>query len=412
MGKLKVATIGFGGRGRSITNGFLHHSDEAEFVACVEPVDEVRNKCIEDFGISEDMAFTNYDDFFAKGLIADILIIATMDVLHHDPVMKAMELGYKNIILEKPIALSLEECKDVVYTAEKLGVNMAICHVLRYDPFFRRLKEVIDSGVIGEVKTIHHIEGAGFMNYVHSFVRGHMSNTEISAPFVIQKTCHDFDLFVFLTGKKFKRVSSFGSLSWFKEENAPKGAGTRCVVDCKCKDECIYDAERMYGNDKGSYISAILREGGYADLDTCLRTTDYGRCVYRCNNDVCDNQVVNIEFDDNTTGSLTISGFDSGRRMSISGVKGRIEAHLHKMIIMVEEHATGKVTEINVRAEMGDALNHSKQDVLMARSFLDVIKNNAPAVSSVLDSLESHLGCFAAEMSRLEGRMIDIDSLR
>lgn len=412
MEKLKVATIGFGGRGASITNAFLKYSDEVDFVACVEPRAEVRNKCAEDFGIKKDMLFDNFHDFFEKGVIADILVITTMDYLHYEPAMKAMNVGYKNIILEKPIALSLEECKEIIYTAEEKGVNMAICHVLRYDPFFVKLKEVVDSGVIGEVMNIQHTEGAGHIHYTHSFVRGHMSNTETSAPFIMQKCCHDFDLLVYLLGKRFKKVSSFGKLTYFKEENAPEGSGTRCTVDCKCQDECIYDAKKIYENDKGSYVKALIKEGGFKDIDTALKTTCYGRCVYKCGNDVCDHQVVNIEFEDNITASLTVSGFDSGRRTEIGGTRGRIEANHWKKTIMIEDHMTGKVTEIKLEQNNVDMINHMSQDIIMERNFLDVIKNNAKKVTPIGESLESHLACFAAEIARMEDRVVYIDELR
>ena len=408
-----LATIGFGGRGKALTKAFLSQNDAVKLIAVVEPRAEIRRKCMEDYAIAPDMAFTDYDAFFEKGVTADILIVATMDVLHHDPAVKAMKLGYRNIVLEKPIAVTLEECKDIVNTAIAHDVNMAVCHSLRYDPFWTKLKEVIDSGIIGKIMNIQHVEGAGFMNYVHSFVRGHMRNTELSAPLIMQKSCHDFDMLVYLTGKKYKRVSSFGELTYFKEENAPAGSGTMCTVDCQCADTCIYNAYNLYSCRMDSaYTDAAIREGGYRGLDYALATTDYGKCVYRCDNNVCDHQVVNIEFDDNTTGSLTVSGFDSGRRTEIGGTLGRIEANQWMETIMVENHVTGEITHFKPDPIDRDLLNHGATDLRLAENFLNVLQGRQKTITPVVESLESHLACFATEIARSENRIVSLDEVR
>ena len=251
------------------------------------------------------------------------------------------------------------------------------------------------------------------MNYVHSFVRGHMRNADLSAPLVMQKACHDFDILVYLTGKRYQNISSFGELTYFKEENAPAGSGTRCTVDCQCADTCIYNAQRLYSTKmESAFTEAAIREGGYQGLDYALENTDYGKCVFRCNNDVCDHQVVCITFDDHTTGSITVSGFDSGRRTEIGGTLGRIEANMWTETIMVENHVNGEVTYFKPDSMDRDLLNHGATDFRMAQNFLAVMEGKQEKMTPVEESLESHLACFAAEIARRENRVVSLDELR
>ena len=107
-------------------------------------------------------------------------------------------------------------------TAKEKGILLMVCHVLRYTPYFRAIRQAIDEGKIGKIQSIHHIENIGYWHFAHSYVRGNWGNVETSTPMIVAKCSHDTDIINYLLdGKKCRRISSFGSLSYFRPENAP-----------------------------------------------------------------------------------------------------------------------------------------------------------------------------------------------
>lgn len=409
MKPITFLIIGAGDRGFAYSKYSKLFPDEMKITGIAEPIKERRNKFAEEFGLSKSHIYIDYNEVFDKEKTADAVIISTPDDKHFEPAMKAIENGYA-VLLEKPISNRLEECIALNEQNKKYNGFTAVCHVLRYTTFFQKIKEIIDSGLIGEVITIEHIEGVGWWHQAHSYVRGNWNDSKKTSPMILAKSCHDMDILLWFTGKHCNKISSFGSLIHFKKENAPEGSTERCTDDCKVENECPYSALKLYMNmEKTDWpISTISNDLSYEGRIKTLKEGPYGRCVYRCNNDAVDHQVVSLEFDGGVTASFTMSAFTNpGRRIRIMGTMGEIAGD--KNMIEVTNFRNGERKKISI-SESDIKSGHGGGDFGLVSAFIKAIINNDKSyISSTLEvSLESHKMAFAAEESRVIGEVIKL----
>ncbi len=412
MEKVKVVLIGAGLRGMGYARKMAELPEKFEIVAVAEPLVTRREYVKNLFNIPSDMCFDDYKPLLDLGKIADVALICTQDRQHFEPAMKAISLKY-DLLLEKPIAPTEEECQKITDYANEMGVKVIICHVLRFTPFFITLKNIIDSGKIGKVVNIHHMESVGNIHQSHSFVRGNWGNSEKSSTMLLQKTCHDADILQWLIGKKCKRVQSFGKLTYFKEENAPEGSAERCM-DCKYKDDCRFSAKKLYleSEDKGWFRAACTGIVDATDDDVleALKTKQFGKCVYKCDNDVVDHQVVNMEFEDDIMVAFTMSCFGkSGRTISIMGTEGGITASFEKEEILVYTHDDWKEEQVPLVDEAAKN-GHGGGDVGIISSLYEIMTGTytGKSLCTISQSNENHKIVFAAEKSRLTGQVVDL----
>lgn len=418
MKKLKVILIGAGGRGTGYTNIMTKYPEKFEVIAVADPNDLRRNFIKEKHSIPDDMCFTDWTPLLDKGKIADIALIGTMDRDHLAPSLRAIDLGY-DLLLEKPIAPTPEECKQITDAAVKNNVKVVICTVLRYTDFFNTIKDIIDSGKIGKVMSINHEEGVGNEHQSHSFVRGNWGNEERSSSMLLQKSCHDMDILQWLIGKKCKKVQSFGTLSYFTEKNAPEGAPEFCVQGCPAEATCLYNAKRIYlnrSNDDCWYRAhaAKIPNPTDEDMEKIISTTNYGRCVFRCDNNVVDHQTVNILFEDDITVTFSMNAFNKGgRNIHIFGTKGELSANMEgDSAIKFYNFETMETEEINLYAKDGIGGGHGGGDDGIILDFYDYITGcyEGKSVPEITESYYNHLITFAAEESRRNGgKLIDFD---
>jgi len=410
MKKVKAVLIGAGGRGQySYAPYALQNPTELEFVAVAEPREFLRNQFVKTYHIKPEFAFQSWEDALAAGAIADCVLICTQDTMHVEPAIAAIKAGYKHILLEKPIDPNIENSKRLAKFAKENNVNVQICHSLRYTPYFRKLKEILDSKKIGDIVNIIHTEGVGFYHHAHSYVRGDWANTEMSSPMILAKCCHDMDLIIYLTGKNCVSLSSYGELTHFTFENAPEGSTERCIDGCKVRESCPYNAVKIYNEHKDFRRLACDKEG-FSDLSEALKEGRYGRCVYRCDNDVVDHQTVNILLEDGITVVLTMSAFSRriGRDIRIMGTKGEIVGSMEDSIIEIYDFATGNYEVIKVHHS--DA-GHSGADEILMRDFVRMVASGEKGVSDIELSLQSHAMCHAAEISRKENRVVYLSEI-
>ena len=417
----KLILIGGGNRGNSYTK-IGKELGKFELVATAEPLKIRREYIAKLHGISEDMCFESWEQLLALGKIADAAIISTMDRDHFAPAMKAIEVGY-DLLLEKPVSPTLEECREIERAATEKGVNVLVCHVLRYNRFFRALKKLIDDGKVGRIINVEHTECVGDMHYSHSYVRGKWHNAEESSFMLLAKSCHDIDIIQWLIGKECKRVQSFGSLTYFKRENAPEGSTERCYDGCPYIDSCPYSAKTIYveRKDLGNWLrSSVTRCHEMTDDDTVIKAlanTQYGKCVFKCDNNVVDHQTVNMEFEDDVTVTFTMSAFNlGGRRIRIMGTRGMIDAAAWDSMITYQDLVTQKTEKINVNDMiLGDSIlsGHGGGDSGIMNSLYDLLtgKVDASELSNISVSVKNHTTVFAAEKSRIEGRVVEISEL-
>ena len=412
---LKVILIGAGNRGETYTDIMLKAANRFQLVAVVDPKDSRRNNIMQKHSIPENMCFRHWDELFALGKIADVAIIATQDQMHFEPSMKAIGLGY-DLLLEKPVSPDVEECRAIARYAQEMGAKVVVCHVLRYTPFFTTIKTLIDAGKLGDLISINHEEAVGNVHQSHSFVRGNWGNTGRSAPMLLAKSCHDLDILQWLVGKKCKKIQSFGTLRHFRAENAPEGAPEYCIEGCPQADACPYNAVKLYLDDKENawFREACTKESHPTDamVENAIRTTLYGKCVYRCDNDVVDHQIVNMIFEDDVTVSFTMCAFNKGGRfIHIMGTKGELRAAMDgsDSPIWLYEFETKQTTQIPIRGTDGIAGGHGGGDTGIVESLYEYLQGTyrGNAISEIGISVDNHLLVFAAEESRLNDTVVD-----
>src|SRR5262245_4683545 len=314
MPPVTLAVVGAGNRGGGHGRWALAHPDRARVVAVAEPHAGRRERLATAHGIPTRTTFSSWQELADRGRIADAALICTQDAMHAEPAVAFAELGY-HVLLEKPMATTEADCRRIVGAVEHADVVLAVCHVLRYTPYTRLVKQLVDAGRLGEVVSVQHLEPVGFWHHAHSYVRGAWRRQDNATFMLLAKSCHDLDWLHYVVGRPIRRVASFGGLAHFRPENRPAGAADRCL-DCAVEQDCPYSAVRFYSRclERGANwpLDAVIDRRTRADLTAALRDGPYGRCVYACDNDVVDHQVVAMEFDGGLTGTFTMTAFNAG----------------------------------------------------------------------------------------------------
>ena len=417
MKKITAITLGYGMRSTAYSQYAIDHPNDFEVVAVAEPVDNKRNYAKTLHNLTDDRVFTDWKELAALPKIADFAIIGMQDHMHYEPAMQLIEKGY-NLLLEKPMAPTAKECKDIAEAAEKKGVKVVVCHVLRFTKFWYKLKDIIDSGDIGDIMSLTHFENVGNLHQSHSYVRGNWRNSKESTPMILAKSCHDMDIIQWLIGKKCKKVQSFGSLTYFNENNRPEGAPDYCIQGCPKAEDCYYNAVKLYYEDKDNkwFRGVASNKVNPTDEDVmeAIKTGPYGRCVFACDNDVVDHQVVNLEFEGGITASFSMNAFNfGGRFIRIFGTSGEIYANMEENLIDVFSFKTREHTIYNNDNKIiGDITGgHGGGDTGIMVDMIKYMNNEMPSKSicSIRTSYMNHLIAFAAEESRIKGTVIDLD---
>ncbi|HHV60242.1 MAG TPA: Gfo/Idh/MocA family oxidoreductase [Clostridiaceae bacterium] len=411
MGKITAVLLGAGMRGTYAYASYaLKHPDEIQFVAVAEPDKVKREYFCKTHSIPEDMCFERWEQLLEKPRLADALLICTQDKMHYEPAIKALEKGY-HLLVEKPMSPDPLECIKMGELAKEKERVFLVCHVLRYTDFFSTIKNMLDEGRIGKLISIQHNENVAYWHQAHSFVRGNWRNSDETSPMILAKCCHDMDIMAWLAGGKCIKVSSFGSLTHFKKENAPKGAPERCLDGCPVSDECIYYAPRQYLTENTGWpTAAICTDMSIEGRTRALKEGPYGRCVYYCDNNVVDHQVVNLAFDNEVTAAFTMCAFtkDCTRTIKLMGTKGEIRGHMEKKEIEIIDFASGENEKIILQnAREG----HGGGDIKIMKEFVRLVQSDGreKGLTSADLSVQSHIMAFAAEKSRLTGSVVEID---
>ena len=423
--KISLVIIGLGSRGKNAYGTeLLNLRDRAEVVAVADPNEERLAIGGNEHNIPPERRYHTAEELLAQPKLADAALICTQDRQHVGHAVAALRKGY-DVLLEKPVSPDLSELQKIVRVAREENRSVVVCHVLRYTPFFQLIKETIDSGRLGRVVNIQALENVRYWHQAHSFVRGNWRRSEETSPMILEKCCHDLDYLIWLCGSRCEKVSSFGSLIHFKPENAPEGAAARCLDGCRAKENCPYDAEKIYLYNKDTGVLEgntewpvdILSENPTEEtIREAIQNGPYGRCVYACDNDVVDNQIVNMQMENGAALSLMMSAFTSigGRTIKVMGTMGDLWGDMNRNIIRICEF--GKEPEIiDFGKPKNDFNDHGGGDRGLILSFLDYLegKKTDNTITTLETSIESHLAALAAEESRLKGGMpIDIAPLR
>ncbi len=405
---IEAALLGAGGRGMFAYASYaLKRPNEIKFVAVAEPNEERRNMFARLHNIPEDRVFSSWQELLEQPQLCRALLICTQDDDHYAPSMKALDVGY-DILLEKPMANNPVESLAIAKKAEQLGRTLTVCHTMRYSTYFRKLKELVDSGVIGKIMTIQWTENVGYWHQAHSFVRGNWRRSDETSPMILAKSCHDMDILQHIVGAECTTVSSFGSLSFFNEANAPEGSTNRCTDGCKVEHECAFSAIKWYYNEKDQWPQNVVSLTPTLEARwKALEEGPYGRCVFRCDNNVVDHQVVNLLFDNEVTVSFTMTAFstDNTRSFKIMGTNGEIRGYDVKNELEVIKF-NGERYKVHPEQVEG---GHNGADTLIMIDFIRQLESNDTQGSSPgMISAKNHLIAFAAEKSRVDGETVNM----
>ena len=417
--RFSVAIIGCGSRGAE-AYGRLMYAEKNKF--CITAVCDCNPAKIKKYGdifeIPEEQRYVDETEFF-KERRADVLVLATMDSDHVRQCIRALELGY-DILLEKPITSNEEECQALLDAYRKYKKKVVVCHVLRYAPAYRKAKELLDSKICGELVMIDSIEQVCYWHQAHSFVRGNWRNSKETSPMILQKCCHDLDLLQYYVCSKTATISSIGDLKHFRKECKPSGAADRCL-QCQYVKSCTYSAENIYvGNwksigspDNAWPYNAITPE--YPLTEEIIRKAvdegPYGRCVYECDNDVVDHQIVMMTFENGVKANLRMTAFTAGggRIIRFYCTEGQIDLQdVGDALVVRRFNKPEEIINVNDAIEEGGH-NHGGGDSGLIRDFYKVLCGEEPATTALECSIESHLMAFRAEQSRqLGGELLKI----
>ncbi len=419
---LSVVIMGVGGRGTNYGQLMAADPEHYQIVGLADPDHGRRDHIQKLSGISDDACFDSWEDVLARPKMADIAVISMLDDMHYEPALKAIDLGY-DLLLEKPVAPNAEQCAAIASAAKKKGVKVLVCHVLRYAPFYVKIKELLREGIIGDIISGVAIEAVGNKHQSHSYVRGNWHSEKESSPMLLAKSCHDLDIIQWLLDKPCKKIQSFGDLLHFRSENAPEGSPVSCVNgDCPVRESCPYDCLALYHKSDSLWFrractNGIAKNGAKPTDDEVLeglKTTDYGLCVYHANNDVVDNQTVNMQFEGGITFTFTMNCFNKGGRfIRLFGTKGELYANASDTEITVFLFETCKTLKIPVlKVEESIIGGHGGGDQGIVQELYQYLSENYTGfrAADIHTSVRNHMLCFAAEESRHNDTVVDIES--
>ena len=411
MKKVTIAVIGAGCRGMyAYTPYLLENPELGEVVAVAEPVKEKRDLFKEMYNIGDENIFTTWEDLLVNDKIADAIIIANNDESHYEPAKLALEKGY-HVLLEKPMSNDLDKVIKLSELAKRYKNQIfMICHVLRYTPFFSELKRIIDSKELGELVSIQHNENIGYWHFAHSYTRGNWRNSNETSPLILAKSCHDLDILLWLTGSKCKYISSFGSLSHMKVENFKEHMSDRCV-DCELNNTCPYSANKIYLEDDKIVrsLNAIHSNPTKENLKKSIQDGPYGKCVYKCDNNVVDHMVSILEFENKVSATFNLSAFteECTRTIKLMFTHGEVGGNHMKNI--VETYKFGDNTHRVIYPKLNKS-GHGGGDYSLMNDFISLITSDDRELKTgAIQSVESHVMAFAAEYSRLNYKVVNMD---
>ena len=419
---INAILIGAGNRGADVYGRFaLTHPWLFRFTAVADPDPEKRNRFAQQHSIPFERSVNTAEELLDHLESVDAVFICTPDRFHFEQAMAFMKSS-STIILEKPVGITVSQVEILAQRASGRKNPIVVCHVLRYTPFFKTLKRILEKEEIGKLISINLQENIGYYHFAHSYVRGNWRSTEVAGPSILTKSVHDMDMLYWLAGSIPEKINSMGDLSWFKKENAPLGAPERCMAGCPVQRECPWYAPNIYLTENTGWPASIISDDpSLLSRLKAIETGPYGRCVFQCDNNVVDRQSVLIRFANGVEATFSMDALtaDINRTIQIMLTKGEIRGNLKENWIEIQNFSTGEKERFKVSAP---STGHNGGDDGIMYDIADLIQNNRNSTIGEIeakennrrrieDSLEGHRMAFAAEQSRKQGVQISMDSI-
>ena len=423
--------VGAGHRAMSYAAYSKLRPDDLKIVGVAEPDPVRRRQAVERYQIPDHMVFNSAEELARQDKLADSVINGTMDHLHVDTSIPLIELGY-DILLEKPIAVNAPEMQQLNRAAEAHNTRILVCHVLRYAPFYQKIKTLIHEGVLGDIIHLHLAEHVAYHHLLVAYVRGKWADRYAAhSPMLLAKSSHDLDLMCWLKGVEPETVSSFGSDFQFRPENAPPGAADRCLPGCIYQDTCNYSVKNLHVNQqikRSYYVWDEIKDIPNANIDDLKHSLEtdniYGVCAWKTGRNNVDHQVVSVNFADGATGTLDMIGGTSRaqRKIHVVGTKGEIEGTfddgiftLRTVAPLTESGYEAQVINIADHVDPNEAYDdgHGGGDALLMQDFVNYVRGQETSISgtTLSDSTYGHAVAFAADIAMQEKRLVDLSEV-
>ena len=425
MESLKVAIIGLGNRGLCYGELSLLKPKKMKVVQIVDFNKTALEYARKLYNVPEECCYSSFEEFLNAPKIAEAVINCTMDQYHIETTMPIFKKGY-DVLLEKPICNDTKELVELMNESKKYDKKLMICHVLRYTPFYRTIKKIINSGELGNLITIEAAEHVYIPHMLASYIRGKWrSEKECGSAMMMAKCCHDTDLLCWLnSGNKPDEVSSFGSRSTFVPANKPTDAADKCF-DCKYKETCIYSC---FQNIKNKHMDPIIFNNAVAGkrydeltddekIKVLKESPSLGYCAFSGPQDLVDHQSTIVKFENGVTCALTMTGGTSYpcRTMQVILTKGEIYGTFEFSKVHVRKYIHDKFKVENKTIYLGDVGNgHGGGDIRLVEDFVDYVRTGKKSISltEIEDSIDGHLVGIGADISDKNNKTVRISKER
>ena len=425
---IRAIIVGAGHRSLAYASYALQHPDEMQIVGVADLRPLRRQQTAERFGLTPEQCFETAEELAARQKFADVVINGTMDHQHVPTALPLLAAGY-DMLLEKPFATSEEEMWELARAARQHDRKVIICHVLRFAPFYRAIRQRIVDGEIGDILNVQTIEHVSYHHMAVGYIRGKWNKkSTCNSSMLMAKCCHDLDVIAWIkSGIAPRSVSSFGSNFQFRAEKAPEGAGNRCLVDCPIEAECLYSARKHYIDHPHRWSFYVWEPLEHIDNPTIeqkihsLETDNpFGQCVWKTDMDVVDHQSVTIEFEDGCTATHNMVGGTArpSRAVHLTGSGGEIQGVFEDQRFVIRHIDTRhgheyseEVVDLKVSGDMHGAFGgHGGGDMRLMADFLRVIRGEQPSISTTVleDSIAGHLIGFSADRAMQEHRVVEL----
>ena len=406
MEKVKLAIIGTGLRGAYTYAPLIaKYKDKCEIVAFVENKKGRRDLFLEKYPVDKDMVFDNLNDFIAHDKLADAVIISHYDLLHYDTAQVLLVKGY-DVLVETPVANSLDELVHLKeYSLKNKDRLFMVAYNNRYSSFYTKLKEIVDDKKLGDLINISYNVDIGYQNFVHNYVRGNWRITSDTATIMLTNSCQDIDMMINLSKGKCQKVSCFSDLRIFNWENFNTKMSENCF---RCGEEelCPFSAKKIYLQEDKLINNSVHINPTKDNLEAILKQGPYGKCVFYCDNDVCDNLTSIFKFDNKVTSNFNINAFtkESDKKIRLFFKEGEVEASFKQKEIKIKSFLNTDEKIIKIDQE--------NTDEKLFVDFIDRVKNKnyKSCISDVGSVIESHVATFAAEFANVSETVVDVKS--
>lgn len=406
MEKVKLAIIGTGLRGAYTYAPLIaKYKDKCEIVAFVENKKGRRDLFLEKYPVDKDMVFDNLNDFIAHDKLADAVIISHYDLLHYDTAQVLLVKGY-DVLVETPVANSLDGLVHLKeYSLKNKDRLFMVAYNNRYSSFYTKLKEIVDDKKLGDLINISYNVDIGYQNFVHNYVRGNWRITSDTATIMLTNSCQDIDMMINLSKGKCQKVSCFSDLRIFNWENFNTKMSENCFR-CGEEESCPFSAKKIYLQEDKFINNSVHINPTKDNLEAILKQGPYGKCVFYCDNDVCDNLTSIFKFDNKVTSNFNINAFtkESDKKIRLFFKEGEVEASFKQKEIKIKSFLNTDEKIIKIDQE--------NTDEKLFLDFIDRVKNKnyKSCISDVGSVIESHVATFAAEFANVSETVVDVKS--